>query len=132
MFGDSRPTFRLDRAFPHNGRAPASYMEGTEGSPIPLDISFEFRCPEFRSCRWRGRETATLVPVPETTVNENHGPVSRENQIGLSWQGLGMKPISEPESMKGVTEHNLRLGVPALDPGHHSRSGRGVDDVDHH
>ncbi len=120
MLSDSRSALCLDRAFPHNGGAPASSLKGAEGPPIPLDISFEFSCPEFRSRRWRGRETATLMPVPETTVKENDGLVSGENQIGLSRQGLGMKPISEPESMKSVPEHDLRLGVPALYPRHHS------------
>ena len=69
------------------------------------------------------------VPMPKTSVHEDHGPVLWQDNIRLAEQTLRMQPESKPHRMKASPYHEFGLGVLAPDPGHHPASSLLVDYV---
>lgn len=64
-------------------------------------------------------------------MNEQHNSSSRENQVWFSRQVLPVKSESKPLSVQMLSDQHFGLGVLALDAGHHSASGLGIDDICH-
>ncbi|BAK74858.1 hypothetical protein NH8B_0009 [Pseudogulbenkiania sp. NH8B] len=63
------------------------------------------------------------MAMPEAAMDEDHGLVFRENQIGLAGEVFDMQPVAESCCMKGFAENKLGLGVLAPDAGHHPAPG---------
>ena len=59
------------------------------------------------------------MTVPETPVDENNRPVFRKHEVGLSGQVAAVEPEPESPAVQDRPDHQLRLCVPAPDPGHH-------------
>ena len=71
------------------------------------------------------------MPVPETAVNENCRLVFGKQQIWTTMQLFDMQPKPEAPFMHGLSQHQLRHSILALDPGHHAGAGGFVDNISH-
>ena len=58
------------------------------------------------------------MPVPEATVNEDHGPVAGKNDVRFSGQVCPPKGKTEPEPMGYGPDPQLRASVAAPDAAH--------------
>lgn len=56
--------------------------------------------------------------VPQTAVNENNGPILRENKIRAPWQRPYMKAIPKTQCKQPLADDVLRLRVLSTDSGH--------------
>lgn len=93
----------LQGTFPDDSNTPAKFVKRCYMACVPVDVSLEFLLPEFAVRLWGGGVATVFVPVPETTVNEYHGPVFRENQIGRARQISYMKPVPESPGEQQVS-----------------------------
>lgn len=117
----------LQGTFPNDGHTPAKVAKHRCMARIPVDVSLELLPPEICVCLREGGVTTAFVPVPETAVNEYHGPVFREYQIGRTRQISYMKPIPESLGEQQGAKHSFRPSVFPADARHHAaalRSGR--------
>jgi hypothetical protein len=85
---------------------------------IPRRIPAEFLQPELASIRWCRAIPATVVPMPEAAVDEDHGFVFRENNIRLSWKVLHMQTEPIPHPMQEAAHDEFRARVLATNPAH--------------
>ena len=53
----------------------------------------------------------TGVPMPETSLDLNHGPIFRQNNIRASRKSAHMEAESEPQPVKRLPDNHFRLGV---------------------
>lgn len=114
--------------FPDDSHTPAKVAKHCRMACVPVDISLKFPLPEF-AVRLRGGGVSTaFVPVPETAVNEYHGPVFREHQIGRARQISYMKPVPEsPGEQKGA-KRPFRPSILSANARHHAAAlGSGRD-----
>ncbi len=69
--------------------------------------------------------------MPETTVNEDNGAVTRENNIRFAGKIAHMETEAEPELVELPVNKNFRLGVAPPYTGHHPATGGAVHHIDH-
>lgn len=69
--------------------------------------------------------------MPEAAVNQDHGSILGQDDVGFSRQILRMEPVPEPTRVQRAPELDLRFRVPAADARHHSGAGRGIYDINH-
>jgi hypothetical protein len=71
----------FQRAFPHDGNAPAGIKQVLSCPTVSFDVSRELGRPELRSgCRLCRKPTAG-VTVPEATMHENGRPEPRQYNV---------------------------------------------------
>ena len=58
------------------------------------------------------------MPMPEAPVNENHGFVFGQYQVGFSGQALIVQPVPEPVGVKKFPDDQFRFRILSPDPGH--------------
>ena len=69
--------------------------------------------------------------MPETSVDQDHGAVPGEHEVGGAGKISAVEPKTEAESMRDAANDHLRLGVEAPDPGHDLATFCTVHGVDH-
>ena len=115
--------------FPDDSHTPAKVAKHCCMACVPVDISLKLLLPEF-AVRLRGGGVSTaFVPVPKTAVNEYHGPVLREHQIGRAWQISYMQPVPEPPGEQNGAKHPFRPGIFPANARHHAAALRGGRDA---
>jgi hypothetical protein len=78
-------------AFPNDNTSPPQFAERTVMQFVPGSVSFQLRHPELSPIARCRAIFATTMPMPETTVNENHRFVFRQNNIGSAWEIFSMQ-----------------------------------------
>lgn len=79
----------LELAFPDDGHAPA---EAAEMLAVVRDVPRELVRPEFPVAFWGGGVLAALVPVPEAAMDEDHGAVLGQYDVGFAGEIRNMEP----------------------------------------
>lgn len=69
--------------------------------------------------------------MPETAMDEDHSPVHRKHDIRPSRKSPIMNAIPKAGGVKGAPQQQLRIGVLAANPCHHSRPSFLVNNVNH-
>ena len=87
--------FQLDRSgkftLPDDDYSPAGCFERASVLLVPLDVAGELRFPEL-DVAFRGVALlATLVSMPETSMNENDGVAASENDVRLAGERLDVE-----------------------------------------
>ena len=72
-----------------------------------------------------------VMPVPKTAMHKNHCPVTRQNDIRLSWQFADMQPEAEPVPVQETAHQFFGLRVAAAYAGHHPAAGCRIDNIGH-
>lgn len=119
----------LQGAFPNDSHTPSKVVKHCCMARVPVDISPEFLLPEFAVRLWRGGVATAFVPVPETAVNEYHGPVFREHQIGRARQISYVKPVPKSPGEQNGAKHPLRPSIFPANARHHAAALRGGRDA---
>lgn len=123
----------LQGAFPNDSHTPSKIVKHCCMARVPVDISLEFLLPEFAVRLWRGGVPTAFVPVPETAVNEDHGPVFREHKIGRARQISYVKPVPKSLGEQNGAKHPFRPSIFPANARHHAaalRSGREAHDFE--
>jgi hypothetical protein len=87
-------------------------------SLVALPVSFQFLLPEGSPGLWQPGEIASLVPVPKTSVHEDHRPSSREDHVWFPGKIPDMETIAIPHGMDEASQFLLRIRILAPNPGH--------------
>lgn len=114
----------LQCALPDNGHPPVESLERIHVSSVALDVSLEFLPPEVFIRSRRGRVSATIMPMPETAMDEYHGPVLREHDVRGARKFPDMESIPESSGEKNGAESPLRPSVLSSDARHHAAALR--------
>ncbi len=117
----------LQGALPDDRHAPAESMEHLRMEPVASDISLEFLPPEIFVSPGTGCVATAFMPVPETAMDEHHGPVLRKHKVRGAGQSPHMKSISKTPGEKKGAKYPFRPGVLSANARHHAaalRSGR--------
>ena len=85
---------------------------------LSFNILVEFLAPELNSCFWLVCISASLMSVPEATVDKYYGIIFRQNNVWFSRQVFDMQPESISGSVESGPDSNFRLGVLRPDSGH--------------
>ena len=114
----------LQGALPDDSHAPAKSVKHLGMAGVTGNVFVEFLPPELRIGLGTGRVAAAFVSVPETTVDEHHCPMLREDEIGRPGQRRHMKSVAKSSGEKKGTKHPFRLGVLAANARHHAAALR--------
>jgi hypothetical protein len=80
---DSQESCILGLAFPNHKSFPNKSMELTHHDLVALHVLVEFAIPKLHF-RLGGVSVLALgMSVPEATVNEDHGAIARQNNVGF-------------------------------------------------
>jgi hypothetical protein len=71
---------------------------------VSFAVGSDFINPKLCICFWRVSIFATLVPMPETAVQENYSFVFRQNNIGFSGQLWNIHAIPKAPYKKGFAQ----------------------------
>jgi len=85
-------------AFPNGHNAPALGSQLEQVLLVVFGVPGYLASPELR-IGFGPLEEMALVPMPETPVNENNGPVLREDKVGASGQVALVQPVAKSERM---------------------------------
>lgn len=102
---------------PNGHHPPAGFQQLSYFPTVPFSVSFDLRNPEFGSGCRKTAETATM-PVPETTVDKDHGPARRKDQVRSTWKGFDVQPVPITSCMEKPPNEHLRFRVTSFHAGH--------------
>lgn len=101
----------VELAFPDNDHAPAQTAKLTGVLPVIRDVPRKFVRPDFLVGLGGGRAFASLVPVPEAPVDEDHGAISGQYDVRLAREVSHMEPESVAGAVQQAADGPLRAGV---------------------
>lgn len=78
--------YGLDFALPYPDDTPSKGFQLAFVTDIAGNITLYLLFPELNIGLWQSEIPATLMPVPEASVDEYHGLVFGENNIWIAWQ----------------------------------------------
>lgn len=102
----------LQFTFPDCYDAPALLRQILDRPPVALDRPLKLREPEVRACAGRGGVSAPWMTVPVAAMNEDDGPVARQNEVRLAGQGRRMQAIPETGAVQQGAEMLFRVPYP--------------------
>lgn len=105
---------RSSLATPHSYHVPALRTKPSGRFLVPHDVFLDLLMPKVLI---GGREFAssTIMPVPETAVDEYYGAVFRQHNIRCAGKIVSMKPKSISQPMEQRANENLRPRIPVPD-----------------
>ena len=77
-------------AFPNNHNIPTEYAKALLVRSVTFDVSGKLHFPELRIALGNIAKCAALMPVPETAMDEDGGPISRKNNVRPAGEILAM------------------------------------------
>lgn len=113
---------------------PAHGVDCAFVAPVALLVALDFRFPPLRAGRGQTEVLAMLMAVPEAAVDEDHGLVFWQDEVGPPWQGpvLGAvhrEAVTEPVKHRAQRQLGFRVASP--DAGHDFGALFGTEDVGH-
>ena len=110
---------RLPRlAFPDCQHLPAVLLQRLNFSLISRDGSSPLLRPELGTCCRRDATIPAVMRMPEATMNEDDGPVLREDDIGCAREVFAMQSEAIAEGMKSGPHNDFGLCILAAYRGH--------------
>lgn len=82
---------------------------------VAFDVPHSLTLPELCIRLGNNSSIRALVHVPEATVNEDDGPMFRENDVRASRQIADVQPVPISERVEKSPDLHLRAGVLPLD-----------------
>ena len=118
-FGNFHLVAATESTLPDDRDAPARADQRQSVAFVYRCVGVEFALPEVSPRRWSRRVTAAVVSMPETTVDEADGLMTREYEVGLARKALVVQPVSETTRVKCTTQNHLGARVLASNTRHH-------------
>jgi hypothetical protein len=107
----------LQSALPDVADAPAILQQLLANFDVTADVSTDLFSPELL-LSFRPSEQMTVMAVPETAVDEDHGFAASEDQVGFAGELRVVEPITPTERVQSPSDEQLRLCVSAPDRCH--------------
>jgi hypothetical protein len=85
---------------------------------VTFFIPVYFLCPEFRIGLGQTEILAPIVPMPETAIYKDTGPVLAQYDVRMPRQTGIVHPIAESPAPQKPPYHHLGLGILSLDGSH--------------
>jgi hypothetical protein len=117
------------RALPNERYPPALLPQASHVPLISCNRLAELVLPEFRSRRWCGRVSTSLVSMPETALNQDHSSSTGQDNVRRSRQLPVVQAKPQTASMKRTPEGYFRLGIFPPDAGHHPGASCWINDI---
>ena len=109
---------RFQLTFPDHYHFPAGFPQNAVILLVSGFVCADLVLPEF-DIRFRHDEfAAAVVPVPETAVDEDHGAVFPQNDVGSAGDVLHVEAVADAVLPQPFADEDFRLGVFAADAGH--------------
>ena len=102
---------RLQFAFPYGDAVPAHTRESRALFLVTADLALYLLTPEVRIGLRQGIVAATVMPMPETSVDEDYRAILAQDDVGMSRQTTVVDTVAEATSEQILTHKKLRLGV---------------------
>lgn len=118
-------------ALPDNQDTPAGVEQCLAIFEIALNVSRQLVCPELLPCFWNLRESAVLMYVPETAMNEDRHAKSWHDDVRCTRKILPVQPKAVPGSKQRFPDNDFGFRIPRANGGHHATSGLSINDVRH-
>ena len=122
---------RLQLAFPHLDHVPAHTPQLHPIPGIARLIALNLLLPEAGICLRQAEIAAPLMPMPETSVYENHRTVAAKHNVGRARQSAHVLAIAESPGKQVVAHHRFRTRVAAADVRHAAMPLLGCHCVNH-
>ena len=121
-------------AFPDDNDTPAHQFQQALIFGIAAPVAFNLRSPPFRFRFWHFEARASRMAVPEATVDEDHGAILGQDEVGFAGQGFVFRavhrePVAEPVEHRAQGQFRLRVASP--DAGHDLGAFFRSEDVGH-
>lgn len=122
------------RAFPDGDDVPALLAEGFFVAQVAGTVAVDLAFPPCAAGRGQAEGGTMLMPVPEAAVDEDHGAVFRQDDVGFSgkeyvFRAVDREAVAEPVEHRAQGE--FRLGVAPADAGHDLGAFLRREDVGH-
>ena len=107
-------------ALPDNQDTPTKVFEGDQVALVTEMIRFEFGPPELKLALRHPRKAAcwVWVSMPETSVDKNSLPKSREYQVGAAGKVFAVETVAKAHAMDQAPHGNFGFRVLASDAAH--------------
>lgn len=122
---------RLQLAFPHLDYVPTHTPQLHPVPGIARLIALNLLPPEAGICLRQAEIAAPLMPMPETSVYENHRTVAAKHNVGRARQSAHVLAIAESTGKQVVAHHRFRTRVAAADVRHAAMPLLGCHCVNH-
>ena len=87
-------------ALPNDEHLPASVVEAELMKFVAFNISLKFRSPIILVRSWNAALRAITMLMPEATMNKNHFPPRRKDNVWFAWEIFSMHPESVAHLVK--------------------------------
>jgi hypothetical protein len=124
------PILSLQLAFPCDDDPPAPGFKLAGNPAVPDHVPLELVFPEGNVGLWIGCDLATLVPVPEASMDEDCRLVTGKDDIWLTRQAC-METEAKAKRMKRPSQGQFGRRVARPDPGHAPGPLRGGKEIRH-
>lgn len=104
-----------DGTFPHDRNAPAGIDQGGNCRLVAFLVAPQLFVPEIGAGFGKAEVGAVNVAMPEAAMHKHNRFPFRQNQVGFTWQSLGMQSIPETCAPKLFPHPQFRAGVLAPD-----------------
>jgi hypothetical protein len=118
-------------ALPNREYFPAFFNKDSFGTLIPRHIGIEFLLPKLRPRLRCRRHVTKIVPMPETTMNEDYLLLPCKNQIWATYKALAVQPIAIAHSMYKFADSHFGFGVLGMYRSHDCGTLRSIDMIRH-
>ena len=109
---------RFQLTFPDHDHVPSGFPQNAVILLVACLVGADFVFPEF-DIRFRHDEfVAAVVTVPETAVDEDHGAVFPQNDVGSAGDVLHVQAVAVAVLPQPFADEDFRLGVFAADVRH--------------
>lgn len=119
----------LQFALPYGSHTPSNVDKALGVLMITANVLIELALPKLTIANWRGRVSASFMPMPEAAMNKDNGSPFGKDNIWRARQAPIMESKAKAFRMECLANEHFGLGVSALDPGHHAGSGFASDNI---
>lgn len=105
-------------ALPDYHCVPAEFGEVEQAPAIPDDVLAELIFPIRCAGLWRGRAAATIVAVPEASMDEDYFAARAEHQVWPTRQFLRVEAVPVTHSVHESPHSHFRLRILGADAAH--------------
>lgn len=105
-------------AFPDHQYAPVESMELPTIRGVSSSVAFELVEPELAAGSWHDLSVRTAMPVPEAAVDEDHGVMARQHEIGAAGQRPIMQAVTIAHRVDETPNNHLGLRICSADRPH--------------
>ena len=115
----------LELTFPNSDAVPSKCRELVNCTGVPGFVASDFVLPEGNIALGHAECLASVMTMPETSIDENACCIFSHDEVRMAWQTGIVEPIPESMGKKIASYNQLWLGVLGANRRHISMTLRG-------